>query len=99
VAVDEAQARFAAIALYAIDNERDAFFDGEAGRGASHVRAHPAGCYKEHGATVALVTGCEAFHQHVKGRLAGAVEFPAAGVPGDTPELRAHHGQHAARGD
>ena len=99
VAVDEAQAGFAVTALDAIDNERDAFFDGEAGGSASHIRAHPTGCYEEHGATVALVTGREAFHQHVKGRLAGTVELPEAGVASNAPQFGGHHGEHAARGD
>jgi hypothetical protein len=38
----------------------------------------------------------EAFHQHVEGGLAGAVELPEASVFGDTAELRGHDRDCAA---
>src|ERR1700730_17685162 len=47
---------------------------------------------------MAVMARGEAFHQHVEGGLAGAVELPEASVSGDTAELRGHDRDRAVCG-
>ena len=58
--------------------------------------ADPAWRDQQKRAWIASMARREAFHQHVEGGLAGAVELPFASVFGDTAELRGHDRDCAA---